>query len=493
VTFDADVYVSYAQRDDIELVEGEKGWIANFVRALELRMSQLLGRPAVVRFVPKLASDVFDENIRHRLARAACFVAVVSPQYVWSDWSKKELETFVDAANEQGGLRVGDTTRVLKVMKSPVALEDQPSVLQTVLGYEFFSVDPDTSQVREFDRVLGPEAERDFWLRLDDLAQDLIRSLEHLEPNHVEAGQFEPPASLPRAGVTPPVVSETPAPVLLAVAAPHEAQAGSTFAARFVAYIEEMTRTVQKHLRDLDRNAASGTQSVLGLTPDRESRWRVGTPVTVRLSGEYLHVDPAARSFEWNGRENLVSFVVGVDAEAPADSIQLCFEAFIEGVSIAFVPLALRIGPERGAAVKVIETASPSNAFASYASQDAPLVALCLSALKRWDPGLDIFMDCLDLTPNEDWQRELARVIPTKEAFLLFWSVNARQSPWVAWELHVAESSKGLQWIRPMPIDDPALAPPPDELKHLHFGDRYLIAREALLRRTYEGRSIGNG
>ena len=35
-----------------------------------------------------------------------------------------------------------------------------------------------------------------------------------------------------------------------------------------------------------------------------------------------------------------------------------------------------------------------------------------------------------------------------------------------------------------MPIDDPAIAPPPDDLKHLHFGDRYLIARQAFLRRN---------
>ena len=85
-----------------------------------------------------------------------------------------------------------------------------------------------------------------------------------------------------------------------------------------------------------------------------------------------------------------------------------------------------------------------SSAFASYASHDASLVALCLSALKRWDPGLDIFMDCLDLTPNEEWQGELQRVIPSKEVFLLFWSVSASESPWVAWELQQAKASKGL-------------------------------------------------
>jgi putative heme iron utilization protein len=67
--------------------------------------------------------------------------------------------------------------------------------------------------------------------------------------------------------------------------------------------------------------------------------------------------------------------------------------------------------------------------------------------------------------------------------FLLFWSLSARESRWVACELQQAKASKGLDWIRPMPIDDPATAPPPEDLKHLHFGDRYLIARDAFLRR----------
>jgi hypothetical protein len=154
-------------------------------------------------------------------------------------------------------------------------------------------------------------------------------------------------------------------------------------------------------------------------------------------------------------------------------------------VSVAFIPMTLTIG-EHEATSELDLKSEPvaSTAFASYASGDASLVAACLSALKRWDPDLEIFMDCLDLTPNSEWQRELQRVIPTKDAFLLFWSVNASRSRWVAWELQHAKATKGLGWIRPMPIDDPHLAPPPDDLKHLHFGDRYLIARQAFLRRA---------
>ena len=203
----------------------------------------------------------------------------------------------------------------------------------------------------------------------------------------------------------------------------------------------------------------------------------------MRVYGEGLTVEPPTRSFEWNGRENLVSFSVAVATGAMATTTQLYFDAFIEGVSVASILLDLRIGPDASDAQPNVSVSRPvSTAFASYASKDAPLVAQCLSALKRWDAGIDVFIDCLDLTPNEQWQEELERVIPTKDAFLLFWSVNARNSKWVAWELRTVQSKRGLACVRPMPLDDPELAPPPDELKHLHFRDRYMMAKQGFLR-----------
>jgi hypothetical protein len=46
----------------------------------------------------------------------------------------------------------------------------------------------------------------------------------------------------------------------------------------------------------------------------------------------------------------------------------------------------------------------------------------------------------------------------------------------------MARRTRGLDAIRPMPLEDPIVAPPPEELKHLQFRDRYLMARQAFLR-----------
>jgi len=38
-----DVFISYAHIDDQPLTEGQRGWISQFHRSLEVRMAQLLG------------------------------------------------------------------------------------------------------------------------------------------------------------------------------------------------------------------------------------------------------------------------------------------------------------------------------------------------------------------------------------------------------------------------------------------------------------------
>jgi hypothetical protein len=277
---------------------------------------------------------------------------------------------------------------------------------------------------------------------------------------------------------------EAARPVLLGVSAPRLVKPATTFTVRFAAYVQDRQESVVDRLRDLDAAAGGDVQIAAGLPPNRGGGWLIGTPVTVRLSGEHLEAKPKTQSFEWNGAVNIVSFVVSVDDAAPAATTQVCFEAFIEGVPVAFIPLNLVVGERIAHGDPVTAVTRPlSSAFACYASKDAATVALLVSALKRWDPEADVFMDCLDLTPNQKWQTELERVIPSKDWFLLFWSTNASQSSWVAWELDHARLSKGVDWIRPMPIDDPETAPPPEFLRHLHFRDKYLIVREACRRR----------
>jgi hypothetical protein len=183
MNFQGDAFISYAHMDNVELIEGRKGWVTNLHRALEIRVGQLLGKPPEIWRDPKLqGNDAFGETLMERLRRVASLISVVSPRYVKSEWARRELAEFWKAAEQQGGVHFRNKARIFKVLKTPVPLELHPPELGTMLGYQFFNIDPDTGRVRELDEVFGPEAQRDFWMRLDDLAHDICCLLEMLEP-----------------------------------------------------------------------------------------------------------------------------------------------------------------------------------------------------------------------------------------------------------------------------------------------------------------------
>lgn len=181
--FEIDVFVSYAHIDDQAMVEGQTGWIANFHRALEIRLAQLLGKEPRIFRDPKLqGNEVFSESLIDRLPKAALLVSVLSPRYVRSDWCTRELREFLRASEATGGARVADKVRVFKVVKTPIPLEDHPKELQEVLGYDFYTIERDTGRPRELTPGAPPEIDRQYWARLDDLAHDIADLLRSLEP-----------------------------------------------------------------------------------------------------------------------------------------------------------------------------------------------------------------------------------------------------------------------------------------------------------------------
>jgi hypothetical protein len=170
VNFDADVLISAAPLDNVQVIEGRNGWVQNLVRALDVRIAQFTGARTVIWWDPLL---LHPDQLTNRIKRVAVFVAVLSPRYLTSEKALKQLSEFWKALEEQVGERVDRKARIFKVIKMPVPLEKQPRELRELLGYEFSMVDRDTGRVREFEQAFGPEAERDFWLALDDLARDI--------------------------------------------------------------------------------------------------------------------------------------------------------------------------------------------------------------------------------------------------------------------------------------------------------------------------------
>ena len=182
-----DVFISYAHIDDQPMMEGQRGWISQFHRSLEVRMAQLLGQELKIWRDPKLqGSDLFDEALVRQFSDSKVLVSVLTPRYVRSEWCRRELEEFVRLAATQGSLTTENKSRIFKVVKTPVTAQEIPpqlsDLLSRLLGFEFYEVDPETGKLREYDETFGAIARQRFFERIYDLAHEIAAVLKSFEP-----------------------------------------------------------------------------------------------------------------------------------------------------------------------------------------------------------------------------------------------------------------------------------------------------------------------
>ena len=160
---------------------------------------------------------------------------------------------------------------------------------------------------------------------------------------------------------------------------------------------------------------------------------------------------------------------------AEEGTIPLKFDVIIDGIMVSRLRLdvTITLNPTKG---QITATGEPAKtAFASYSSKDRLRVLDRVDAIKI-NTGMDIFQDCLDLNPGEEWKPRLTKEIKERELFLLFWSINARESKWVGWELNTALNEKCEHYLQLHPLD-PGVPPPPG-LEKLNFGSIAMWVRK---------------
>ncbi len=179
--FEHDFFISYAHVDNERLHDPEHGWIDLLHGRLETRLEQILGEKPKIWRDPKLSgNDVFGETLIVELSKAALLVSVLSPRYLKSDWCRRELEEFYNRVAQSGRASIGGKSRIFKVVKTPVGIEEQPQHVQVMLGYEFYSLDAASTRFREFGQDDGAGRDQRYWDKLEDLAQDIKDLIERM-------------------------------------------------------------------------------------------------------------------------------------------------------------------------------------------------------------------------------------------------------------------------------------------------------------------------
>ena len=176
MSFQWDVFISYAHIDNEPLTPEQKGWVTLFHRTLQTMLSQQIGAKAGIWRDEKLrGNDIFSNEIVDQLPKTALMISVLTPRYLHSEWCTKEINEFCRMAQQTGGLVVDNKARVFKVIKTPVDREEPlPPVVNKMLGYEFYGYDEDQTP-REFDPAYGEKSKEEFLRKVYKLARDIAQ------------------------------------------------------------------------------------------------------------------------------------------------------------------------------------------------------------------------------------------------------------------------------------------------------------------------------
>ena len=195
MSYEHDLFISYAHIDNQPLTAEQQGWVTRFHATLAAQLSMRLGSVAHIWRDDKLrGNDVFTDEIVQQFGRTALLVSVLTPRYLASDWCRRELTAFCDEAARSGGLAPGNKARVFKVVKTPVA--DQATLPQQVRdtkGYEFFT-DCDGAPL-ELDPVFGVRFSEAYFRMVGVLAWELAQQLKTLQADPAQAANDAAPAA----------------------------------------------------------------------------------------------------------------------------------------------------------------------------------------------------------------------------------------------------------------------------------------------------------
>jgi TIR domain len=183
MNFEQNLFISYAHIDDQPLTSGEKGWVTRFHATLKKILDMRMGREAKIWRDEKLqGNDVFSNEIVAQFNQSAALLSVVTPRYLNSEWCTREAREFCQSAEDNGGLVVGNKSRVFKVIKTPVDAEESaalPAHMKDLLGFEFFTYEDGAPL--ELDPNYGPEFNQRYLKKIALLAQDIAQLVKTLQ------------------------------------------------------------------------------------------------------------------------------------------------------------------------------------------------------------------------------------------------------------------------------------------------------------------------
>lgn len=172
MVFDIDVLIVFADGDNQSTSKNEPGWVSQFKKFLGLMLNQVLGENANI-----MLKAEYDSMTSPKLDNVGILVTILSKDFVQSGKCMEHVQAFYNSIDNN----TKNKNRVFKVFKTPLTNQEQPPRMRELLGYDMYQLDPDSGEIREYTDYFSTEAERQYWMKMVDLAYDIYDTLVFLK------------------------------------------------------------------------------------------------------------------------------------------------------------------------------------------------------------------------------------------------------------------------------------------------------------------------
>ncbi len=178
-----DIFVSYAHEDNRLLPGMKDGWVSALIEAVEIRLSQRLGRSEFYKLWidDELSpSSEVTPTIVKALEESAVIIIILSPSYVASPWCQQEKNKFFELIKK----RTYSGSRIFVVYRDRVDEDDMPLELKEYKKSKFWTLQGRHGTTK----IYGvPKPEEEEYVNLyNDLVFDLENVLKKLKNKEIE-------------------------------------------------------------------------------------------------------------------------------------------------------------------------------------------------------------------------------------------------------------------------------------------------------------------
>ncbi|MCV9386556.1 hypothetical protein [Reichenbachiella ulvae] len=167
MNFEHEILLAYHTRDDDPIGGDGKGWVTNFYRFLSTLVEQVSGKPVVIKLVNEGDSHIDLYN------NSSVLVPILSKNFLSNPTLINGVNLFASSARENNTLQMDGLSRLFKVIKFPIDVDEYLPDYSDILSYDFYQIDSLTGEPQEFRRFFGNEAERSYWMKMVDMAYDI--------------------------------------------------------------------------------------------------------------------------------------------------------------------------------------------------------------------------------------------------------------------------------------------------------------------------------